>query len=56
MTDSATNYFTWYQGETLTANLNGETVFYAHDANKNVTDLVDDTGTHLVVVDQFKTV
>jgi RHS repeat-associated protein len=43
-TDSTTNYFTWSQGETLTANLNGETVFYAHDANKNVTDLVDDSG------------
>jgi RHS repeat-associated protein len=44
MTDSATNLYTWSQGETLCASLDGETVFYAHDANKNVTDLVDDSG------------
>jgi RHS repeat-associated protein len=35
----------------LTASLDGETVFYCHDANKNVTDLVDDSGTHLVHYD-----
>ncbi|MDA3797761.1 MAG: hypothetical protein PF692_01625, partial [Kiritimatiellae bacterium] len=39
-----TNSFVWANGETLTASLDGETVFYAHDANKNVTDLVDDDG------------
>jgi RHS repeat-associated protein len=44
MTDSTTNLYTWANGETLTANLDGETVFYCHDANKNVTDLVDDSG------------
>jgi RHS repeat-associated protein len=44
MTASTTNYYCWGNGETLTANLNGETVFYAHDANKNITDLVDDSG------------
>ena len=43
---AGTNYYTWVGGETLTANLDGEIVFYCHDANKNVTDLVDDTGTH----------
>jgi RHS repeat-associated protein len=46
-----TNIYTWANGETLTASLNGETVFYAHDANKNVTGLVDDSGTHLVHYD-----
>jgi RHS repeat-associated protein len=51
MTDSSTNFYTWANGETLTASLDGETVFYCHDANKNVTDLVDDTGTHLVHYD-----
>jgi RHS repeat-associated protein len=44
MTESSTNCYTWFGGETLTASLDGETVFYAHDANKNVTDLVDDSG------------
>jgi RHS repeat-associated protein len=44
MTDSSTNFYTWANGETLTASLDGETVFYCHDANKNVTDLVDDSG------------
>jgi RHS repeat-associated protein len=44
MTDSATNYYTWANGETLTASIDGEPVFYCHDANKNVTDLVDDSG------------
>jgi len=42
--NSLTNYYTWANGETLIASLDGETVFYCHDANKNVTDLVDDTG------------
>ncbi len=51
MTASTTNYYCWSNGETLTANLNGETIFYCHDANKNVTDLVDDSGTHLVHYD-----
>jgi RHS repeat-associated protein len=51
MTDSTTNYYCWSNGETLTASLNGETVFYCHDANKNVTDLVDDSGTQLVHYD-----
>jgi RHS repeat-associated protein len=46
-----TNLYTWANGETLTASLDGETVFYCHDANKNVTDLVDDSGTHLVHYD-----
>jgi RHS repeat-associated protein len=44
MTDSTTNSFVWSNGETLTASLDGETIFYCHDANKNVTDLVDDSG------------
>ncbi|MDA3798548.1 MAG: RHS repeat-associated core domain-containing protein [Kiritimatiellae bacterium] len=39
-----TNLYTWANGETLTASLAGETVFYCHDANKNITDLVDDSG------------
>ncbi|MDA3798550.1 MAG: RHS repeat-associated core domain-containing protein [Kiritimatiellae bacterium] len=51
MTDSFTNFYTWANGETLTASLDGETVFYCHDANKNITDLVDDSGTHLVHYD-----
>ncbi|MDA3797502.1 MAG: RHS repeat-associated core domain-containing protein [Kiritimatiellae bacterium] len=51
VTDTATNLYTWSNGETLCANLNGETVFYVHDANKNVTDLVDDSGSHLVHYD-----
>ncbi len=44
MTASTTNLYTWLNGETLTASIDGETIFYCHDANKNVTDLVDDTG------------
>ena len=44
MTDSTTNLYVWANGEILTASLNGETVFYCHDANKNVTDLVDTSG------------
>jgi len=44
MKASSTNYYTWFNGETLTASLGGETVFYCHDANKNVTDLVDTSG------------
>ncbi|MDA3799839.1 MAG: RHS repeat-associated core domain-containing protein, partial [Kiritimatiellae bacterium] len=51
MTDSLTNFYTWANGETLKASLDGETVFYCHDANKNVTDLVDDSGTHFVHYD-----
>jgi RHS repeat-associated protein len=51
MTDSTTNLYTWSHGETLTASLGGETVFYAHDANKNITDLLDDSGSHLVHYD-----
>ena len=39
-----TNLYCWAGGETLTASLDGETVFYCHDANKNVTDLVDADG------------
>jgi len=39
-----TNLYVWSQGELLCANLGGTTVFYCHDANKNVTDLVDTSG------------
>jgi len=36
--------YVWANGELLCANLDGTTVFYCHDANKNVTDLVDASG------------
>jgi len=44
LSEASTNLYVWVNGEILTANLNGETVFYCHDANKNVTDLVDTSG------------
>jgi RHS repeat-associated protein len=41
-----TNVFVWGQNDHLvSATLSGTNVFYAHDGNKNVTDLVDATGT-----------
>jgi len=44
ITDSSTNLYVWSNGELLCANLDGETVFYCHDANKNVTDLANTSG------------
>ena len=42
---NVTNVYTWGQNDHLvTATLNGTNVFYAHDANKNITDLVDASG------------
>jgi len=46
--EASTNLYVWANGEILTASLNGETVFYCHDANKNVTDLVDTSGDSVV--------